>query len=388
MNIGVLKERKRDERRVALLPTQAFALTQTGHRVWVEHGAGQAAGYDDGAYAEAGARLGPEADIYERSELLLKVKCPLPEEYHFLRPRHVLFAFLHFDENIPAESIVKLVETGVTAIAYEWVQQGTAFPLLQPMSELTGAIFARRAMDLLMERTGLLGGQYLSAWPGVPAMVIGGGHIGLNAVNVLARNGFPLTIVDKHPETLQARLMRYVPDWVWARTPAEVLKFDESDPKTSVAAIRNRLSETHIVICAAVRRPTLPTQRCKYIITRAGVRSMPDGSVICDATACDRDFIETCISSESLTQTYTEEGVIHYNCDHVPSLVPRIASDLLTRASFPFVQALSTGLRNAVAENPALAKAVMCYQGKLTHAYSAQEKSLSHSEFLAMLRPQ
>jgi alanine dehydrogenase len=371
---------------VALRPAQVRALTQAGHRVWVETGAGAAIGFDDASYEAAGGRLVGQAEVYANATLLMKIKCPLPEEYGFLCDGHILFTYLHFDENIPAPNIMKIIQTGVTGIAYEWVEEDGHFPLLQPMSELAGAVYARKAMNLLMERTGFLGGRYQPHWPASRAMVIGVGHIGANAVNVFLRNRFELTVVDKHPETLDARLRSYVPLDLWVAARPEVIAFDEeAKPDTSVAALRRRLPETDIVIGSAVRRPTLPKEKCEYLIARRDVASMRPGSVLCDATACDRDFFETATSSDSLTETYMEEGVIHYNCDHIASLVAHTATLLLTEATFPYVQRLTGGFTEAVRQNAALAKGVMCYRGHVTHAYSARKKNLAHTDLAQLL---
>ena len=385
MNIGVLKERKRDERRVALRPDQIRSLVEEGHAVWVERNAGEGAGFGDEVYVQAGAAVVDSDDVYDRATLLLKVKCPLPEEYGLLQSRHVLFAYLHFDENIPAANIQKIVETGVTAIAYEWVEENGRFPLLQPMSELSGAVFARQAMHLLIKGAGLLGGAYQSGWPAARAMVIGAGHMGSNAINVLVRNRFQLVIVDKHPETLASRLQGLLPD-SWTPGDADVIRFDESRPEESAEALRRRLPETDIVLSCAVRRPTLPKERCEYLIRRNDVARMRKNGVICDGTACNHDLIETGVSSDSLTETYVEEGVTHYNCDHIPALVPATSPLLLTQATFPFVRLLALGFEEAIRRSAALARGVMGYRGRLTHAYSATKKHLPYTELSQWLR--
>jgi len=377
MKIGVLKERKRDERRVALRPDQAAELSARGHEVMVEPGAGRNAGFQDQQYA-AHATLRPRAQIYAECSLLLKVKCPLKEEFQFLRPHQTMFTYLHFDENIPPQDIRQIVDTGLTGIAYEWVEKEGRYPLLQPMSELTGAVYARKAMDLLMEHAGYLGGGYFSNVPAARAMVIGGGHIGANAVHVFFRNNLKVTIVDKHPETLDERMTRYVPEPLWNEARAElcVLKFSEDAPESSVRAISQRLPDMDILINAAVRRPTLPKHRCEFLVDRAGVRSMPNDSVVCDATACDKDFIETAVSSDSLTHYDVIEGVVHYNCDHIPSLVPRTATQMLTEVTFPYVVKLASGTEEALRKDTALAKGVMCYQKHLIHEYTATKKQM------------
>jgi alanine dehydrogenase len=380
MEIGVPKEIKRDERRVALRPDQAQMLIKAGHKVWVEGNAGRAIGYTDADYARVGASIATQAEVYEHATLLLKVKCPVQEEYGFLSDRHILFAYLHFDENILPADINQIVTSGIAAIAYEWVGNGYQFPLLKPMSELTGAIFARKAMSLLMEHKGVLGGAYLPNWPACAAMVIGAGHIGANAINVFLRNECRLLVVDKHPETLNKRLRPYVDLDQWTNGNIEVIGFDESKPRASAAALRKRLPQMDIVICAAVRRPTLPKERCEYLITHEDVMTMSRNSVLCDATACDKDFIETAVSSDSLTETYIEGGVVHYNCDHIPSLVARTATTLLTDAIFPYVKQLADrGFECAVSDNFTLANGVMCYKKHLTHEYSARKKELEYT---------
>jgi len=385
MEIGVLVERKRDEKRVALRTDQVRTLLEAGHRIWVERGAGEAVGYSDLAYEEQGAICAAQDEVWQRSALVLKVKCPLPEEYRFLRSDHVVFTYLHFDENIEAARIQQIVDTGVTGIAYEWVEEQGQFPLLQPMSELTGAVCARHTMSLLMEHKATLGGGYLEQWPASHAMVIGAGHIGSNAINVFARNKFLVTVVDKHPETLEERLGRYMSKSVWQGAIAEVIRFDESRPEVSVKAIRAKLPNMDIVICAAVRRPSLPKAVCEFLIRREDVAKMAKNTVICDATACNQEFIETCVSSDSLMYNYSEEGVIHYNCDHVPSLVAKTATTLLTDATLPYVRLLANGFERAVRQDSALAKGVMCYRGQLTHALSARKKNLHYTDLNNML---
>lgn len=376
MKIGIPKERKQDETRVALRPVHVARLISMGHEVFVEIGAGERAGFSDDCYFNAGATLKGQADIYRLANLILKVKCPLESEYHFFGPGHILFTYLHFDENISPVNIMKIVNTHVTAIAYEFVEENGRFPLLEPMSELTGAVFARKAMSLLMEYQGLLGGQYLAYWPRTKVMVIGAGRIGCNAINVFARNNFDIVVIDKHPETLNKRLAGYISLEDLAKTKMDVIKFDENKHEESVAAIRRFLPMCDIVLCAAVRRATLPKSKCQYLIRREDVAAMKRNSILCDATACDYDLIETCASSSSLTKTYVEEGAVHYNCDHIPALVGNTATRLLSGATFPYICTLADGFDSAVPGNPALEAAVMCHQGNITHRKSALKKNL------------
>jgi alanine dehydrogenase len=241
-------------------------------------------------------------------------------------------------------------------------------------------------MSLLVEYRGVLGGKYLPNWPASSVMVIGVGHIGANAINVFLRNQYKLIVVDKHPETLKERLRPYVDFKQWADNNADVLKFDESNHIKSITQIKERLPKVDIIICAAVRRPTLPKEKCEYIIRREDLSLMKKNSIICDATACTRDFIETCIATEGLNETYIEEGIVHHNCDHMPSLVAKTATELLTNATFPYVKVLADrGFETGIRQNPDLAKGVMCFKKHLTHEYSAKKKHLEYTSIFNLL---
>jgi alanine dehydrogenase len=148
MNIGVLKEMKQDERRVALQPVQAKVLSSLDHNVYVEIGAGEGAGFADEDYLTNGAKVVTKSEVLARAKLLLKVKAPLRSEYADYAPHHILFTYLHFDENIPAQDISELIGGGFLGIAYEWVGKAGQYPLLEPMSQLTGYLFAQRALEL------------------------------------------------------------------------------------------------------------------------------------------------------------------------------------------------------------------------------------------------
>ncbi len=379
MRIGLPRERKRDEYRVGLMPGQVARLTGSGHTVLVEQGAGVGAGHTDDEYASSGARVVARRQAYDEAELIVKVKCPLPEEYEFLRSEHALFAYLHFDENIAPDKIQRIVQTGVTGIAYEWVQEGDRFPLLQPMSELTGVLFAARAAELLMAHKGKLPGAFLPGQEPAQALVIGCGHIGSNAVHYFLRNGVRVTIVDKTPGTIGDRMLRYAApqDWDRWQGEVEVIQFRQDQPERSVAKIAQQLPTTDMLICSAVRRPSFPKEACEFLVDAAGVRSMAAGSVVCDATACDRDLVETCVSSDRLTETETIEGVVHYSCDHIPSYVPRTATQMLTAATFPYVALLAEGVAPAIGRSEALRAGVMCRNGTLTHRLSAEKKGMA-----------
>jgi alanine dehydrogenase len=185
MRIGIGKELKPGEKRVGLMPEQAATLVQDGHAVYVEVGAGIGSGFADTDYQAAGAQAVPKQEMYERCDLIVKVKAPLDEEVPLLGPHHTLFTYLHFDGNASPEYGRQLCATGGVGIAYEWGQKSTGeLPLLSPMSDITGVLFARRSMELLMGHAGMLGGDYVEGCPPARALVIGLGH----SVNMPAKS--------------------------------------------------------------------------------------------------------------------------------------------------------------------------------------------------------
>lgn len=365
----------RDEFRVGMTPGQVARLVAQGHAVAVESGAGLSAGFGDGEYVASGARLCSHEDAYG-AELVVKVKCPLREEYALLRDGQTLFTYLHFDGNTLREDIEAIVARGVTGIAYEWVKVNGGYPLLDVMSRITGALFARRALDLLLAGRRHLGGAYGLGTPRARAMVVGSGHIGANAIAVLARNDVDLVLVDKHPETLDARLAAVWPGWT-SDCAARRILFNEERPDESVAQLRAELPDVDVLIGAAVRRPSCPKQRCPYLADRAAIATMRHGSVLCDATAEIRNFFETAVPTMGMDETYEECGVIHYNCEHIPSMAAHTSTQLLTGATFPFVQALAAGPDEALDNSAPLRRGTMCRAGWLTDELTASRKNLA-----------
>lgn len=375
MRIGVAKERMRDEYRVGLEPGHVEELVAAGHRVRVEAGAGAQAGHADAMYAAAGAEVCGAEAAYD-ADLVVKVKCPLPEEYPLLKAGQTLFTYLHFDGNAPVEDIAAIVATGVTGIAYEWVEEDGRYPLLEPMSRITGVLFARRALDLLLKGRKHVGGAYGLGLEPARAMVVGVGTIGSRAAGVLARNGLDLTLVDKHPDTLDERMRAIWPGWTPDCAPRRIA-FDERDPDPAVRALRAELPGTDILIGSAVRRPTLPPERCRFLVDRAALGTMKPGSVLCDATANIRDFFETAMPVLGMDETYVECGVTHYNCEHIPSSAAHSSTRLLTQATFPYVRRLAGGVAAALRASRALRRGTMCRAGRLTDPLTARNKAMA-----------
>jgi len=383
MNIGVLKEIKQDERRVALQPIQARSLASLGHSIHVEVGAGEGAGFADEDYRANGAMVVTKNETLARSQLLLKVKAPLRSEYADYGPHHILFTYLHFDENIPAQDICELISRGFLGIAYEWVGKAGQYPLLEPMSQLTGYLFAQRALELCSQEKGVFCARNEELLPGGRALIVGCGNIGLSAFKYLSDLGVRLTVVapggrEEFNRKANHRFGTQGIDYV-ATTGSRLVVMDNGEPSRTQDAIAAELPETDIVLNCAVRRAALPKQKMEYLIDRSMVRVMRRGSVVCDCTACDRDMIETCTSSSLLYHSYREHDVVHYNCDHIPSMVASTATRLLTARTFAYIRHIAgVGSVRAVTEDEYLRNGVCCYRGHLTHALSAEKKGLPY----------
>lgn len=393
MQIGVLREVKQDETRVALQPFQAAILARKGHRVLIEEGAGVAAGFSDVDYAAEQAIVAPKHDVLSQSDLLVKVKAPTPAEFGDYRADQALFTYLHFDENIPGSAILSLIRSGVLGLAYEWVGGAGRYPLLQPMSRLTGYLFAQKALELCAREKGVFCPRNEFFLPGGRALIVGLGNIGLSAFRFLSDLRVNLTVLansdrDEVNRKMDARFATHGIDHIDI-THSTFVRMDSENPDRTKDEIAALMPNLDIVINCAVRRPSLGKSRMNYLIDRSMVAAMASGSVICDATANDKDLIETCVSSASLQDTYRDEGVVHYNCDHIPSSVPRTATQLLTEQTFPYILKLAErGPINAIMSDPYLENSVCCYRGRLTHRLSAEKKGLSYQPVRELLNLQ
>jgi alanine dehydrogenase len=389
MKIGLIKDRKHDENRVALQPNHVKELVSRGHEVFVEFGAGVNSGYADEMYEEKGAKLVEKQTLLNSCKLLLKVKAPLDFEYSDYKSDHILFTYLHFDENIAPEKIMQFIEPGFLGIAYEWVEVNNDYPLLRPMSKLTGYLFAQKSLEFLARHKGKLAGAYEGYINPAKAMIIGLGTIGMSALKYYLDNNVSVVIVDKNPSTIEERVAnRFGSDFLKKVIDSkyEVIKFDSKDVEKTIYQINNYIPSLDILLNCAVRRPDLPKSQLEYIVTEEMVKKMIPGSVIADTTGCDKDLIETCISSESLEEYDLIHGIVHYNCDHIPSLVGKTATDLLTSQTFKYVLELADKGEKAILNNDALRKGASCFKGNVTHEYSASKKKLPYVEITSLIQ--
>jgi alanine dehydrogenase len=369
MKIGVLKELKPDEYRVALTPAGARELIQRGHEVVVETGAGEGSAFPDDAYAAVGARSAPAEQVWDEAELLLKVKEPLPAEYGLLREGQVLFTYLHLAAS--RELTEALVASGAACVAYETVETpGGALPLLAPMSEIAGRLAAQAGAYFLekpLGGRGLLLGGVAGVAPG-KVLVIGGGIVGYNAAVIAIGLGASVTILERSIDR-----MRHLD---------EVLSGRVSLVMSSTLEIEESVREADVVIGAVL----IPGARAPKLITRAMLGEMRPGAVFCDVAIDQGGCAETSRPTTHSEPVYVVEGITHYCVANMPGAVPITSTKALTNATLPYVEAIADhGLAEAVARDPALAGGVNVLRGKVTYEAVAEAHGLDYAPLEAVL---
>ena len=350
MNIGIPKEVKRHEYRVAATPGAVKAFTDAGHSVFVETGAGAGSSFSDEDYQAQGATIVDSAQEAWSQALVLKVKEPIKQEYDFLRDDLLLFTYLH----LAAERALteRLLEAGTTAVAYETVQLNDgSLPLLTPMSEVAGRmapqVGAYQLESFLGGRGVLLGGV-----PGVEAgevVILGGGVVGTNAAKIALGLGAKVTILDISHARLQ-----YLDDIFGARV--QTLTSNAGN----VAAMIQRAD---LLIGAVL----IPGAKAPHLVTKDMLPSMKKGSVIVDVAVDQGGCVETIKPTTHDEPTYEVEGVIHYGVANMPGAVPHTSTTALSNQTLPYALKLAGKQTEALNENPALLKGLNTHQGKLTY---------------------
>jgi alanine dehydrogenase len=363
MKIGVAREIKPDEYRVALTPAGARELVQRGHEVLVEAGAGDGSAFVDSAYEGVGARIVSVDEVWESSELLLKVKEPIEPEYRRLREGLVLFTYLH----IAADAALThaLVESGIVGVAYETVETDSgALPLLAPMSEIAGRLAAQAGAYFLekpLGGRGLLLGGLAGVAPG-RVVVIGGGMVGYNAAVIALGLGANVTILERSVDR-----MRHL---------EEILSGRVTLLMSSSLQIEESVADADVVIGAVL----IPGALAPKLITREMVQEMKDGSVLCDVAIDQGGCAETSRPTTHSDPVYVVEGVTHYCVANMPGAVPITSTKALTNVTLPYVEAIAEhGLREAVARDRALARGVNVFEGKVTYEAVAEAHNLEYS---------
>ena len=363
MKIGVATEIKPDEYRVALTPAGARELVQRGHDVAIETGAGVGSSFADDAYTAAGARIAGVDDVWGDSELLLMVKEPIAPEYERLREGLVLFTYLHIAADEPLTRA--LVDSGITAVAYETVETpDRRLPLLAPMSEIAGRLAAQAGAYFLEKPLGgrglLLGGV-----PGVArgsVVVIGGGMVGYNAAVIALGLGANVTILERSIDRM--------------RELEEILGSRANLLMSSALQIEESVAEADVVIGAVL----IPGAVAPKLVTREMVTAMKDGAVIADVAIDQGGCVATARPTTHSDPVYTVDGVTHYCVANMPGAVPVTSTKALTNATLPYVEAIANnGLREAIAQDPALALGVNVVDGKITYEAVADAHGLEYS---------
>ncbi len=364
MTVGCPREIKQQENRVGLVPAGALQLSRKGIAVVVERGAGRGADYDDEEYEKAGAELvNSAAEVFERSDLIVKVKEPQPSEIPMLRPGQILFTYLHLaaDKKLTED----LAATGCTGLAYETVQLGHRLPLLEPMSEVAGRMSVMVGAYYLAKHEGgrgiLLGGV-----PGVlpgRVVIVGGGTCGTNAAKVATGIGAQTTILEVSSERMT---------WLDTAMPAARTRY------SSEAALLELLPRTDLLIGAVL----VPGAKAPNLITREMLGLMRNGTVMVDIAIDQGGCAETTRPTTHESPIFTEEGVIHYCVANMPGAYARTSTQALTNVTFPYVLRLATeGLETACEHYPELKGGVNCHGGKLTCAEVAEAHDLECAVF-------
>ena len=349
MIVGVPKEVKEQEYRVALPPSAAYQLIKRGHTVLVQTGSGTGAGYPDADYAQAGALLVTESTaVYDRADLIVKIKEPQPSEYALLRPGQILFTYLHLAAN---RSLTEaLLQSGATAVAYETIEVNRRLPLLEPMSEIAGRMSVLVGGYFLAKHCGG-SGVLLGGVPGVlpgRVMVLGGGVSGINAARMATGLSADVTILEVDLER-----MRFL----------DITLHTAHTLYSSEAHLMEQLPQVDLLIGAVL----VPGAKAPKLINREMLRCMRPGSVLVDIAIDQGGCAETSRPTTHHDPVFVEEGVIHYCVANMPAAYARTATQALTNVTHPYIEWLADfGLSEACRRQPSLLGGLNVLRGQLT----------------------
>ncbi|HRT55602.1 MAG TPA: alanine dehydrogenase [Candidatus Paceibacterota bacterium] len=362
MIIGVPKEIKHQEHRVALLPSAAYQLIKRGHQVVVETNAGAGSGYPDSDYAQAGARLVTDhAAAFNEADLVVKVKEPQPSEYRLLRPGQMLFTYLHLAAD--RQLTEALMKSGVTALAYETIEVNRRLPLLEPMSEIAGRMSILVGGYFLAKHCGG-SGVLLGGVPGVlpgKVVVLGGGTSGINAARMAQGLGADVTILEVDLER-----MRFL----------DITLHTAHTLYSTEAHLLELLPSVDLLIGAVL----VPGARAPRLIRRDMLQRMRPGSVLVDIAIDQGGCAETSHPTTHDNPVFVEEGVTHYCVANMPGAYARTATQALTNITYRYIELLAdAGLAEACQRQPALVSGINVMNGQLTHPAVANAHGLPFS---------
>src|SRR5688500_1211889 len=365
MKIGVPKEIKTNENRIALVPAGAEALVSAGHSVQVQEGAGEGSGFSDEDYAAVGAQIAPDAgSVWGSADMIMKVKEPIAREWPMMRSGQTIFTYFHFAAD---EELTKAhIDSGAICIAYETVELPTReLPLLTPMSEVAGRMAVQEGAKYLEK---LYGGRgvLLGGVPGVPpakVVILGGGVVGINAAKMAAGMGAKVVVLDVSLERL-----RYLSDVM----PANM---------QLIYSNRHNVLEQIETADRVVGGVLSPRAKAPRLVRREALKRMHPGSVNVDVAVDQGGCVETIKTTTHENPTYVVYGVIHYGVANMPGGVPRTSTLALTNATYPYAAKLANkGWKQALRDNPALLKGLNVVDGQITYAGVAEAFGLEFSE--------
>ena len=352
MIVGVLKEIKADENRVALSPGGVEFMRQNGHSVLVEKNAGRASGFGNAAYKNAGAEIVERpVEVFDRAEMILRVKEPQSSEFELIKKDQIYFAYLHL---AASQDVTRaIIDAGSINIAYETIQKADgSLPLLTPMSEVAGPMAIQEGAKYLEMAQGghgvLLGGV-----PGVDpgtVMIIGGGAVGINAAKMACGLGAKVYILD-----IDLDRLRYLSDVM----PSHCITL-----MSSPAAIRDVLPKADVVVGAVL----VPGSKTPNLITREMLKTMKKGSVLIDVSIDQGGCFETSKETTHADPTYSMDGIVHYAVSNMPGALPRTSTLALNNATLPYaVEIANKGWRKAMQDNPEIKLGANVVQGHVTY---------------------
>jgi len=362
MKIGIPKEIKSNEYRVSMTPAGVYELTRLGHEVFVQHQAGIGSGYNDDEYLNNGATmLQTLEEVYAKSELIVKVKEPLPQEYLLINASHTIFTYFHFASSMQLTKA--MIDSGAVCIAYETVAKpDKSLPLLTPMSEIAGRMSIQEGAKYLEKPMGgrgvLLGGV-----PGVPpanVVILGAGVVGTQAAKMAAGLGAHVTIFDINLDRL--------------RQLDDIMPKNVTTIYSNFINIKESLFSADLVIGAVL----IPGAKAPILISREMLKLMKPGSVLVDVAVDQGGCIETCKPTTHDNPTFEINGILHYCVANMPGAVPNTSTLALTNATLPFViQLANQGWKKAISTNQPLKAGVNIANGNIHHRYLADSLNLA-----------
>lgn len=371
MIIGVPKEIKNNENRVAVTPAGVSELSKKGHEVYVQVGAGQGSGFSDEEYEAAGAKMMTTIEeVYSIAEMIIKVKEPIASEFNLIKKDQLIYTYFHFASS--EELTHAMIKSNAVCLAYETVElEDRSLPLLIPMSEVAGRMSIQEGAKYL-EKTFGGRGMLLGGVPGVPpakVLILGGGIVGTEAAKMAAGLGADVTIMD-----VNLRRLRYLDDIM----PANVKTMMSNEYN-----IRSLVKVSDVIIGAVL----IPGAKAPFLVTKDMLPTMNPGTVMVDVAIDQGGCIETTVPTTHDHPTFVVDGVIHYSVANMPGAVPRTSTIALTNATLPYAMQLAEkGWKKACSDDKALRKGLNVVNGKIVYKGVSEAFGLPYHDVAEVLR--